>query len=68
MLKKKKNSVSTFYTQHGKVSEKPLKYSHLDIAPSCGNDLDQSPTGAPILALANRFFAKEFEEAIAKKD
>lgn len=37
--------------EHGLGSAKPLKYSHLDIAGSAG-DLPLTPTGAPILALA----------------
>ncbi|XP_014221946.1 putative aminopeptidase W07G4.4 isoform X1 [Trichogramma pretiosum] len=46
--------------KHGKASEKPLRYSHLDIAASAG-DLPDAPTGAPILALANRFLTNEFK-------
>ncbi|XP_059468370.1 putative aminopeptidase W07G4.4 [Neocloeon triangulifer] len=45
--------------KHGLGSNTPLKYSHLDIAASCG-DLPHEPTGAPISAftyyhLKNRF-------------
>jgi leucyl aminopeptidase len=51
--------------QNGKESEKPLKYSHLDIAASAG-DLPDPATGAPILALSKRFLNKEFEDNLAK--
>ncbi|XP_032663447.1 putative aminopeptidase W07G4.4 isoform X1 [Odontomachus brunneus] len=40
--------------KHGVASEKPVKYSHLDIAGSAGNFPDR-PTGSPILALAKAF-------------
>ncbi|CAH0555793.1 unnamed protein product [Brassicogethes aeneus] len=40
--------------KHGSGSEKPLKYSHLDIAASAG-DCPNPATGAPILALAKNY-------------
>lgn len=40
--------------KHGSGSEKPIKYSHLDIAGSSG-DFPHEPTGAPILALSNLY-------------
>ncbi|EZA55609.1 putative aminopeptidase W07G4.4 [Ooceraea biroi] len=40
--------------KHGTRSKKPLKYSHLDVAPSAG-DLPEQPSGSPILALAKSF-------------
>lgn len=40
--------------KHGSGSEKPLKFSHLDIAGSSGS-LPDDPTGAPVLALANLY-------------
>lgn len=46
--------------QHEKAAEKPLKYTHLDIAGSAG-DLPENPTAAPILALAKRFLENEFQ-------
>lgn len=44
----------SFMTQHGKDSDKPLPYSHLDIAGSSG-PFPGVPTGAPIVALAAQF-------------
>lgn len=43
--------LSTGLDKHGLKSERPIKYSHLDIAGSAG-DIPDPPTGAPILALA----------------
>ncbi|XP_015594857.1 putative aminopeptidase W07G4.4 isoform X2 [Cephus cinctus] len=43
--------------KHGVGSGKPIKYCHLDVGGSAG-DLPDQPTGAPILALANRFLIK----------
>lgn len=40
--------------KHGKDSDKPLPYSHLDIAGSSG-PFPGVPTGAPIVAMAARF-------------
>lgn len=40
--------------KHGSDSEKPLAYSHLDIAASAG-ELPNEATGAPILALTKMF-------------
>ncbi|KRT86812.1 Peptidase [Oryctes borbonicus] len=40
--------------KHGSGTDRPLKYSHLDIAGSAGDFPDRA-TGAPILALANAF-------------
>jgi len=40
--------------KHGSGNDKPLKYSHLDIAASAG-DFPLPATGAPILALAKAF-------------
>lgn len=40
--------------KHGSGSEKPLKFSHLDIAGSAGH-LPEDPTGSPVLALANLY-------------
>lgn len=40
--------------QHGLDSGLPIKYSHLDIAASSGS-LPDPATGAPILALAQRY-------------
>lgn len=40
--------------KHGSNSEKPLAYSHLDIAASAG-ELPNEATGVPILALAKMF-------------
>ncbi|XP_011505018.1 PREDICTED: putative aminopeptidase W07G4.4 isoform X2 [Ceratosolen solmsi marchali] len=57
--------MSSGLKKSGKESEKPLKYSHLDIAASAG-DLPDIATGAPILALAKRFLNKEFEDNLAK--
>lgn len=37
-------------TAHGTQAQKPLKYTHLDIAGSAG-DIPHPPTGAPIMAL-----------------
>lgn len=37
--------------EHGTNASKPLKYSHLDIAGNSG-EVPYTPTGAPILALA----------------
>ncbi|XP_032455511.1 putative aminopeptidase W07G4.4 isoform X4 [Nasonia vitripennis] len=51
--------------KHGKTSEKPLEYCHLDIAASAGN-LPDPATGAPIAALSKRFLAKEFEKNLAE--
>ncbi|PBC33581.1 Putative aminopeptidase W07G4.4 [Apis cerana cerana] len=48
--------------KHGTRSGTPLKYSHLDIAPSAG-DIPDPPTGAPILALAKQFLFRDCEEA-----
>ncbi|KAM7364405.1 dipeptidase B isoform 1-T2 [Cochliomyia hominivorax] len=42
---------STGLDKHGLNSEKPLKYTHLDIAGSAG-EYPKMPTGAPIVALA----------------
>lgn len=42
-------------SKHGTDSEKPLKYSHLDIAASCG-DFPLTPTAAPVLALFETHF------------
>ncbi|KAL0105085.1 hypothetical protein PUN28_016616 [Cardiocondyla obscurior] len=44
--------------KHGIESEKPLKYSHLDIGGNSGK-LPHQPTGAPILALANTYLLKK---------
>lgn len=44
---------------HGRDSERPLKYTHLDIAGSSG-PFPGNPTGAPIVALAHEYiFSKE---------
>lgn len=43
--------LSTGLDKHGLKSDRPIKYSHLDIAGSAG-DIPDPPTGAPILALA----------------
>lgn len=40
--------------KHGSSSNKPLKYSHLDIAASGGSFPDPA-TGAPVLALAQAY-------------
>uniref|UniRef100_A0A171B1I5 Aminopeptidase isoform x1 n=1 Tax=Triatoma infestans TaxID=30076 RepID=A0A171B1I5_TRIIF len=40
--------------EHGLDSNKPLRYTHLDIAASAGN-VPENATGAPILALATRY-------------
>lgn len=45
--------------KHGKDSQQPLKYSHLDIAGSSG-PFPGIPTGAPILALAKAFISSAF--------
>ncbi|CAF3407030.1 unnamed protein product [Rotaria sp. Silwood1] len=42
--------------KHGCDSEKPLRYTHLDIAGSAG-DLPHTPTGRPIPALCQMFLA-----------
>ncbi|CAF0923922.1 unnamed protein product [Adineta steineri] len=42
--------------KHGLNSEKPLRYTHLDIAGS-GGELPHSPTGRPIPALCQMFIA-----------
>lgn len=42
--------------QHGRNSEKPLPYTHLDIAGS-GGDIPHAPTGRPIPALCQLFVA-----------
>ncbi|XP_046609232.1 putative aminopeptidase W07G4.4 isoform X1 [Neodiprion virginianus] len=47
--------------KHGTTSEKPLKYTHLDVAASAG-DLPSHPTGAPILALAKKFLFNSPED------
>lgn len=47
--------------QHGIGSEKPLKYTHLDVAASAG-DLPKHPTGAPILALAKQYLFGALED------
>lgn len=44
--------------KYGSDSDKPLKYSHLDIAGSSGS-LPEDPTGAPLLALANLYLLKK---------
>lgn len=44
--------VTSGLDQYGARSKNPIKYSHLDIAGSSG-DVPDTPTGAPILALAN---------------
>lgn len=44
--------ISSGLDQYGNASQKPLKYSHLDIAASAGT-YPFMPTGAPILAVAN---------------
>lgn len=46
---------ATGLDKHGIKSKNPLKYSHLDIAGSSG-DVPDTPTGAPILALAKMYF------------
>ncbi|XP_055587779.1 putative aminopeptidase W07G4.4 [Uranotaenia lowii] len=43
--------LSTGLEKHGLKSDRPIKYSHLDIAGSAG-DIPDPPTGAPIMALA----------------
>ncbi|XP_063240194.1 putative aminopeptidase W07G4.4 isoform X2 [Bacillus rossius redtenbacheri] len=43
--------------KHGLDSEKPLRYTHLDIAPSAG-DLPDQGTGCPLLALYAFFIGK----------
>ncbi|XP_068709461.1 putative aminopeptidase W07G4.4 isoform X1 [Montipora foliosa] len=43
--------------KHGIDSERPVCYSHFDIAGSCG-DFPQVPTGAPVVAMAT-FFLKD---------
>ncbi|XP_076240994.1 dipeptidase B [Calliopsis andreniformis] len=48
--------------RHGTQSKLPLKYCHLDVADSAG-DFPDLPTGAPVLAFAKRFLARDFEEA-----
>lgn len=42
--------------KHGLNSEKPIPYTHLDIAGSAG-DLPHQPTGRPIPALCQMFVA-----------
>ncbi|XP_051169638.1 putative aminopeptidase W07G4.4 [Leptopilina boulardi] len=51
--------------QHGRDSEKPLRYSHLDIAASAG-DFPEIGTGAPVLALAKRFLLSDLENSLVK--
>ncbi|CAH1784087.1 unnamed protein product [Owenia fusiformis] len=46
--------VSSGLDKHGVDSEKPLKYSHMDIAGSSG-PFPGVPTGAPIVALATNY-------------
>jgi len=41
-------------TKHGVSSDKPIKYSHIDIAGAAG-DFPSNPTAVPILALASYF-------------
>lgn len=43
-----------FYLQHGIDSDKPIKYTHLDVAGSSG-PFPGVPTGSPLLALAARY-------------
>lgn len=43
--------LSTGLDKHGLKSDRPIKYSHLDVAGSAG-DIPDPPTGAPIMALA----------------
>ncbi|XP_055849480.1 putative aminopeptidase W07G4.4 isoform X2 [Episyrphus balteatus] len=43
--------VTTGLEKHGLQSEKPLKYTHLDIAASAG-EYPKMPTGIPVIALA----------------
>uniref|UniRef100_R4FKF9 Putative aminopeptidase of the m17 family n=1 Tax=Rhodnius prolixus TaxID=13249 RepID=R4FKF9_RHOPR len=40
--------------EHGLDSNKPVRYTHLDIAASSGH-VPENATGAPVLALANRY-------------
>ncbi|XP_058793754.1 putative aminopeptidase W07G4.4 [Phymastichus coffea] len=47
--------------KHGKVADKPLKYTHLDVAASAG-DMSQNATASPILALSKRFLDNEFHK------
>ena len=42
--------------KHGRNSEQPLRYTHLDIAGSAG-DLPNQPSGRPIPALCQLFVA-----------
>ncbi|XP_014241640.1 putative aminopeptidase W07G4.4 [Cimex lectularius] len=42
--------------KHGLDSKEPLRYTHLDIAASSGH-LPELATGAPLLALANKFLS-----------
>ena len=42
-------------TKHQSTSEKPLKYSHLDVAGSSGN-LPEPTTGSSVVALSMHFF------------
>ncbi|XP_014242356.1 putative aminopeptidase W07G4.4 isoform X2 [Cimex lectularius] len=46
--------LSSGLDKHGLDSEKPLRYTHLDIAASHG-EVPQIATGAPLLALANKY-------------
>lgn len=47
--------------KHGRETKKPLPYSHLDVAASAGYFPD-TPTGAPILALAKRFLVPDLQK------
>ena len=44
--------------QHGIDSQKPIKYSHLDIAAASG-PFPGVPTGSPVLAMAANFFGSQ---------
>lgn len=44
----------SLFKQHGLDSNKPVRYTHLDIAASSGH-VPENATGAPVLALANRY-------------
>lgn len=57
--------LNCFVLQHGRDSEKPLRYSHLDIAASAG-DFPEIGTGAPVLALAKRFLLSDLENSLVK--
>ncbi|XP_014212859.1 putative aminopeptidase W07G4.4 [Copidosoma floridanum] len=47
--------------KHDVASEKPLKYTHLDIAGSAAMDMNKNVNAVTICALAKHFFEKMFE-------